>query len=157
MIQVYKSGSIGEPFTAARTSMVATVEAFRDELERLSITPNITAAIDNHQTMGPAFPFATVGVSDVNFEYQSKTGSAFEVLAQITVDVQLHIAQRDGQYDERIKWALMQSLVNYMKNVSTTHTDIDALWIRSVSGDRTFALGTVGGSLTVELWKVMSG
>jgi len=156
-IQVYKSGSIGDPFSVARTAMVTTLEAFKAELDQQNITPNITAAFDNHKALGSSFPYATVGLLASPFVYKSKAGTAFDVLSQMNVEIRIHIAPRDGQYDERIKWALLQSLVNYMKNVSTIHADINALWLRSVNGDRVFPLGTVGGSMTVELWKVLSG
>ena len=153
-ISVYNSATSGE-FNEVREALADLLKAFRQELVEDSILPNLTDAFDNHMVMATAHPYATVGLENATLTYLSKAGTAFDLQADIQAQIWLHLAPGDGQFDERLKWALVQSLLNYLKNIGTV-AHIDQMWLTGVQGNAIFITGTQGTIIDLLVRKVLS-
>lgn len=145
--QVYMAAELGAHLNTVRTDMVTLLDNFRLSLKELSILPNITVALDNHQAPGAPHPYATVGLQSVEFEYLSRTSTAYEVRLSMEVEVWLHFNRMDSQFDEREKWALVNSLINYLKNRSTISASFDQFLLKDVQGNTTFPFSQTQGAV----------
>jgi len=156
-LSVYDSANKGEVFNVARTELVDLMLDFKEQLRAANVWPNITDCIDNHEPMGAQVPYATVGLSTVVPEYVGK-GATFDVRLYINADIRLHIAPLDGQYDEREKWTLLNSLLNYLKNLGTLSSNVHAFYLGDIDGNATFErTGETGAIFNVRLEKIASG
>lgn len=162
MSSVYLSSTKGEHFSTARQDLVTMLVDFQEQMEAANIRPNITQVIDNHLVRGIATPYASVGMTDVDmsgaeFGYLSRSGSVFEMRAELQMEIWIHLCPQDGQYDERLKWNLLNSLFNYLKDRGTVSTNFDAMFLRRIQGNVAFgATGTEGAVFNLTLTKVAS-
>lgn len=154
-LQVYRATEMGEPLNTARLDMVGLLKDFKQDLLESNILPNITDAIDNHQATGLAQPYASVGITGAQFQYLSRSASAYEINLTIDLEVWLHFNKMDSQYDERAKWSLVQSLFNFLKNRATISARFDQFLLRDVTGTMNFMFTqTQGAVLRITVQKV---
>lgn len=158
MALVYLSATKGEHFATARQDLVTMLLDFREQMEADNVRPNITTVVDNHLEQGVPTPYLSVGITGVgDMEYYGRSGSLYELFMPIEMEIWLHVSQMDGQFDERIKWYLLNSLMNYMKDRATISSNFDGMFLRRISGELSFtATGTQGSVMQLTVQKVAS-
>lgn len=153
---VYLASTKLAHFAQARQDLVTLLTDFQEQMEADNIRPNVTGVFDNHLTRGTAMPYLSVGLTNVGeMDYLSRSGSIYEVRLPIELQIWLHTSPQDGQYDERLKWNLLNSLFNYLKDISTISSNFDAMFLRNIQGDVAFDItGTNGAIFNLTVIKV---
>jgi len=153
---VYLSTTKLAHFAQARQDLVTLLTDFQEQMEVANVRPNITTVVDNHIQRGSPTPYISVGVTNVGeMDYVSRSGSIYEIRLPIEMQIWLHVSPLEGQYDERMKWNLLNSLFNYLKDVSTISTSFDAMFLRRITGDMAFDVsGTAGAIVDLTVYKV---